>query len=227
MATAKLIVGYRTRPLEAATLEQLKPQFTASKALKAADKIAQGIADKEAQFIEEAANMPYTGTFDSVVLADPKNEKIQRWDYKGREPGSGKQPICLAVASWILKQYPDAFSWDTHEKKKPQVVFVGFNPRLFLKMLGTECSLPEHGKPLPPTMWYSNSDHRDIEEAVCPSDFKRLTLQTVLKRRRPAGGEAQQKWDEVMSGWEGPGVDPVKDVWLATELSAQLGFLKE
>lgn len=224
--TAKLIVGYRTRALEKEKLDALKPQFEAAKNLKAQDKIAADIADKEAQFYADAALMPYTATFDCVVIADPSNEKIQRWDYKGREPGSGKQPICLAVANWILKQYPNAFSWDTHEKKKPTVIFLGFNPRLFLKMLGTECSLPENAKPLPPTMWYSNSDHRDIEEAVCPSDFKRLTLHTVLKRRRPSG-EAQKQWDEIMADWQGPGNDPVKDVWLATELAAQLGFIKE
>lgn len=226
MAT-KLIVGFRTRAVEQERLGTLVPDFSAPKSYVDPEKIEKYVAEKKAQFVAEAADMPYLGTFETVAIADPANKRFQTWQYKGREPGSGKQPICLAVGAWLVKHFPTAWSWEQGPKSKPEVVFVGFGMRHFLKMLGTECSLPEYARPLPLSMWYGNSDHRDIGDAICPPDYKLLTFKTAVHRRRPADKESAAKWDSVVGSWSGPHADPSADVWLATELAAQLGFFRE
>ena len=109
----------------------------------------------------------------------------------------------------------------------PEVIFIGFRTKLFIKMLGIECSLPANqpqvdGKPdpqrlnvLPLAMWYGNNDHRDLENAAKSSDFA-LDWNQVLQLR---GIENE--------GWEGPGTDTKAELSIATELAAQLGMLMD
>lgn len=220
--TANLIVGYRTRKIEPEVLQSIMPQITPNKGYTDPVKIARDIDDKKEAFERECHAWPYTGTFDCVVIADPQNERIQTWDYAGRGPGGTKPPICLAVASWILKAYPNAWAEDTHGA--PVARFIGFNTRTFLKMLGIECSLPAHNRPLPPRMWI-NSDHRDIEELILPKEFAKVTLLSALRRRRPTDGAAAKRWDSLLETWQEPHVDPASDVWLTTELASQIAYL--
>jgi len=221
--TAKIFVGFRTRPVE--DFKEFMPKFSASRVLTDPKKIEADIQAKAEMFVSTCKDAPYTGTFDEVFLVDRRKKKVLQWLYPPKD--SDKPRICVSVRNYLLKAYPTAWDWDTHGKR-PEVVFLGFNPRLFLKMLGLECSLPGVGKPLPPKLWYSNSDHRDIEEAVLPKDFEKvLTLDTVIKRRRPLDPEAAKKWDEHVKDWPGPGQVPRKDVEIAIELAAQLGFLSE
>ena len=223
--TAKLIVGFRTRPIEEDRLKAIMPEIQANKGYTDKDKIKKDIDDRTAAFLASCKDWAYTGTFDSVVIADPKHERVNQWNYAGREPGGKKPPICLSVASWILKEYPTAWTPGTKADEWPE--FLGFDMRQFLKMLGAECSLPEHARPLPHRMWIANSDHRDIGELILPKDFEKVTLLSALKRRRPQEAEAAKKWDEKLSGWTEPHQDPVTDVWLTTELANQLGYLAD
>lgn len=222
--TVKLIVGYRTRAVPG--LQDLMPQFEPARNLKDPIKIEAYLQEKKEAFLVEAKDQPYTGTFDEVFISDPESERVGQWRSEGRKPWGDKPPICLAVRKWLLQQYGKA--WEDDLKGRPResgVLFVGFNPRLFLKILGVECSLPEYDEPLPPAMWYGNPDHRDIMEAIWPHDFKHLTLDLVLKRRRAASyGDV---WDQALKGWTGPGVNPEQDVWLATVFCHQLGFLQQ
>jgi hypothetical protein len=223
--TVKLIVGYRTRLVDGAA----PPEFTCSdRRLKDEKKIQDNI-DKQAEaWDEEAKNQPYTGTFDEVFIVDPSNEAHQSWKYKGREPGSGKSPICASVASWILANHETAFSDDLTNHKQPEVIFVGFGMRRFLKILGLECSLPRGDRSrVPVSMWFGNSDHRDVENAVKPSDFKFLDWATVIAARRPADDEEAGKYDEVTADWAGPGHSPAGDVLVALEFCGQLGLLAD
>ena len=223
--THKIFIGYRTRVVD--TLAAMLPEFQANKGFTDPKKIANDIADKKETFTQIAKDMPYTGIFDEVFLIDPKNEKRLQYVHAEKKEGKEeKSPVPLRVRNYLLKAYPNAWTQDTHEVKIPEVVFVGFNPRLFLKILGLECSLPYIGKPLPPKLWYSNSDHRDIEEAVVPTGFKFLDLTIALKRRRPLQTESAKAWDQLLNGWTMPGILPEKDAQLALELSAQLGFIE-
>jgi hypothetical protein len=93
-------------------------------------------------------------------------------------------------------------------------IFLGFDPRTFLKMLGLECSTA--GAPLPPSVWYATTLHRDVAEALMPAEFKHVPLAWVLKRRGIA-----------VPGWERPGVDPELDARVVVNAADQLGFLTE
>jgi hypothetical protein len=220
MTTAKIFIGYRTRPVEGA--EAMLPAVEADKRLTDPKKVADDLESKRARLLAELKDQPYTGTFDSVFIMDPKHEKVLQFDH-----GSGKTPVSVRVRNFFMNNYPDAWSDDTHgERRVPEAVIVGFDPRRFLKMLGLECSLPAIGKPLPLRLWYDNADHRDIEAAVKPSDFRKLDLVTAVKARRPADQAAAEKWDAKLKDWPGPHVDPETDVWLAVELATQLGILR-
>lgn len=226
--TTKLIVGYRTRLVNEDAISSIMPEIKAPAHYKDEEKIKAYIEEAKGRFLAEAKDYPYMATFDEVYFFDATNMRPKFWTYKGREPGSKKAPICLAVRNWLLTTFPEAWGWDMMDNRKPpSVIFIGFNPRGFLKMLGLECSLPLHKKPLPPKLWYSNSDHRDIEEAVCPKDYKQLSLKIALQARRPLDPQAAALWDENLKDWPGPGADPQKDAVLATELASQLGFLQE
>ncbi len=229
--TKKIIVGYRTRIIEPAEVFQaLMPKIEANKSIGKDNeaKRAEDIKQRTAAFMEEAKNMPYIGTFDEVTLIAPALEKAITWNYKGREPGAEKQSISAAIGGWLAKHFPDAWPNDTHEVRKPEAVFIGFNPRLFVKMLGIECSLPTNAIPLPVKLWYSNADYRDIKGAILPDECKQLSLQSVLAhRRRPLDPTAAKKWDATMKTWTEPGIDTKADAWLVTELASQLGFLED
>lgn len=210
--TAKLIVGFSTRL--ATDHKDYVPTFEPDKRLTDPVKIAANIEEKKAAFLANAKDMPYFGTFSSVFISDPANERIGQWNY--RSPGGTKVPICQAVRSWVLAKY--TWPWDTHPdyKMETPVVFMGFNTRLFLKLLGIECSLPGNNCPLPPSMWYGNTDHRDIEEAIIPKEFKDVTLKTALLFRGIVPKES----------WVRPHEDPEEDVRITVELCSQLGFFR-
>jgi len=218
----KLIIAYRTRPAE---VEVPMPTFKAPSQYKAQDKIDAYIADKEAAFLASLKDKPYTGTFDEVKIFDTGHEEMVT--YKYRAPDSDKPPVCLAIRDWLLKRYPKAWPNSTNFKGLPEAVFIGFNPRLFVKMLGIECSLPENQpmkegerdpsktNALPLSMWYGQSDYRDIEEAAKPKEFD-LSWEIVLGARGLS-----------FPGWAGPGTDPETDLKIAIELASQLGMLTE
>lgn len=220
-----LFVAYRMRRVEEDRLARLKPSFQASRVLKDPAKIAASVQEKEAQFNQQAAFMPYTGTFDEVCICDARTRRTLRWTY--REPGGKKPPISVAVSQWLAKYFAGAWTSDVWARREePKVVFVGFNPRLFLKVLGLECSLPGPHQPAPLSLWYGNSDHRDILEAVCPADYKLLDPLAVIHLRRPPGdSDDALKWDRQVGGWTGPGNDLYADLWLAAEMATQLGFI--
>lgn len=222
MTVAKIMIGYRTRLVPGA--EKNLPDFKYPSNYKDAGKIAEYKKEAATAFLEDAKNMPYTGTFDEVYLADDKNNKAMMWSSSVDET---KPPVSVRVRNYLLKYYPDVWNNDgLLQKGGPKAIIIGFNPRTFLKMLGLECSLPAINKPCPLGLWYSNIDHRDIEEAIMPKDFKGLTLAYVLKHRRPVDLEDAKHWDELLTDWPGPGTFPEKDALIATELATQLGFVE-
>lgn len=227
---AKLIIAFKTQlvPDMLPAVDDLSPPAN-YKTAEAIDKWKRETTDRIAV---ECSEQPYTATFAEVQIADLVNERKGKWIYRAPDNKEGKQTAALAIRAWLLKEFPNAWPHTTHPNRRvPEAIFVGFNPRLFLKILGTECSLPQNqpkdanGKPdpkklnvLPLSMWYPNTDHRDIEEAVKPKDYKFLTWQTVLRAR----GLLPEFQD-----WKGPGIDVTMDLKLATRLAAQMGMLNE
>jgi hypothetical protein len=218
--SAKIIVGYKTQPVS--NIEELMPDFKAPANFRDQEKITQDVNAKKQAFLKTGKDAPYTGTFAEVFLLDNRPRKLLQF-----LPVDGKPSIAVRVRNYLLKTYPDGWSDREYDPRNPPFRLIGFGTRRFLKMLGLELSLPSVARPLPLRMWYSNSEHRDIGEAVLPHDFdKTLTLETVLKRRRPSEPAAAAKWDKSMNGWPGPHHVPEKDVWLAVELAAQIGLLE-
>lgn len=221
----KIFIGYTTKLVP----DMPEPTFTAPGNYKDEAKIKANIEDQQTKYREMAALQPYTGALDTVAIVDPVNEKTGFWR---DQPDGDKGPLCVRVASWLTKTYPDAWEHTTNPRgKRPKAIFIGFNPRLFLKMLGLECSLPENQPQsegrrdtrtavyAPLGLWFANGDHRDIQEAVMPREFS-LSWDIVLKRRQLVEFAAKHKWD-------GPGKDADADSKMAAVLAGQLGMLSE
>lgn len=208
-ATPKILVGYTTRP---GLDEPYSPTFTPPANYKDLAKIAEWQQQRQAEWPAEATYYPYVSTFNEVFMAviGPGLRDVGKWSYRPKD--SGKQPICLAMKIWLMKFFGEA--WTTGSGARP--IFIGFDPRSFLKMWGLECSMPGNNSPLPLSVWYGTSLHRDIGDALLPSEYKHIPLTQVLKWR---GIEAPN--------WKGPGADPELDVRVATQAAEQLGFLAE
>ena len=232
----KVFIGYSTRVVP--DVERLMPEFESRAGTKDEDKKKVQITEKQEAWKRDAKNMPYTGTFDKVHIAiqpDPHEEdpelkrgKVVTYDSASRYPFGTRTAVSRMVGSLLLRYFPTAWSDDIVSKSIPKAVFIGFNPRRFLKMLGIECSLPTIRKTLPAGLWYGNSDHRDIGEAVIPRDFPLLGWSTMLRRRREGLNEEDTaKYDAVIKDWTGPGNDPEQDVKIAIVFAVQLNFVRD
>lgn len=208
-AIPKIVLGYRTRAVELA--EPFVPEFSPPANYKDRAKIDEWLDQRKAEWAETSLTYPYLSTFDEVFIAviAPGIREVGKWSY--RAPDSGKQPVCLALKTFLTKFFGSA--WDGGGTKP---VFLGFDPRTFLKIWGLECSMPANASPLPPAVWYGTTNHRDVAEALLPAEFKSVPLAWVLKHR---GIE--------VPGWQRPGLDPELDARVVVVAAEQLGFLTE
>lgn len=185
--------------------------------------------DKE-KFQAKAAVTPYLATFDQVYLFAPYGKSAAGDIFSSKSPEVADVQMCRNVRDWLLTRYPTAWADELFvPRAAPKAVFVGFNPRLFLKILGLECSLPGNNCPLPISMWYDNTDHRDLEEAVAPSKECGLIAGDwpLLARARGMGlkGSDLEKYNQAVKDWKGPGYDVLKDMCIAITWAKELGFL--
>lgn len=218
---ARIVIGYKTRLVEGA--DKNLPEFKPPANYKDTGKIAEHLANQRSEFLAVAKDMPYTGTLDEVMLVDPRQEKSVLWKYP--TPEDNKPPVAIRVKNYLLKHYPEAWSNDV-TRKPTKVVFVGFDIKTFLKILGIECAVPPIAKPCPLNLWYGNSDHRDVTEAVMPKDnCKGMSLPYVLKFWRPNEAEAAKVWDGLLDQWPGPGASATKDAAIACEISRMIGLI--
>lgn len=167
----------------------------------------------------------YTCTFDEVFLAIPTMEKARLFKSEGHKEGYS---VSATVSGFLLKLFPQAWPDALFTPRgDPEAIFMGFDPRFFLKLLGLECSMPMHGCALPVSMWYGNSDHRDIGEAVMPkTETKQLDWPLVLAARGLGmAADDKARYDAMIKNWQGPGVHPQQDVDIVIAMATQLGFL--
>lgn len=230
--TVKIFIGYKTRLVPGA--DKNVPEFKPPPTVKDAAKAAAFAEESKAAFLAEARNMPYTGTFEEVFLVDPQGvdekrpevPRIKTLQYLHR-PDDGKLPVAVRVRNYLRKHYPRAWSHDAGRVRPAEVVLVGFEVRTFAKILGLECSMPDVAQPCPVGLWYPHPTFVDIGEAVCPREYRGLTLPFVLKQRRPSDPERGRVWDAMTKDWPGPGETPERDVKIALELANQLGMLSQ
>lgn len=196
--TSLVIVAYRGIVLpEAATM------FEEARAPKnyGAAAAAEYVAKAQAEQLADSATLPYVGQLTEVLLIDPIKKRLGRFPApspkrvvtrkkKLQTDGSllgdeddapAPRPIALQAADWIMEGYSDAFSTDIFEYSPTKVSFIGYDPRRFIKMLGTECALL--GKPMPPSFWITNTEHRDVIELLMPKqECKNMRLVSVLNK---------------------------------------------
>lgn len=222
----KIFIGYELRTVP--NVEELMPEFSGRTGTNDPEKIAEQIRVAKENWKLEAQCTPYTGTLAKVSIIIPSKEKAVIYDSTGRLPFKGpKTSVALATKQFIIKLFQGAWGNDiAGSHGSPKAVFVGFRPKLFLKILGIELTLPVTASPAPTEMWYGNTDHRDIEEAVKPKDFKFIDWPMVIKARRAGlSGEDAEKFDALFAGWEGPNQSAEKDASIAVLLAGQLGWL--
>jgi len=229
--TKLIFVGYTTRRYEGPQAAAMIPRFEPHGSCKSEEARAKSVAEKTEDFLRKACDIPYVGTFASVALYDPalRANGSQVPPILFRAEGAGEPSVAARVRVWLLDRCPGAWSDSLHgQRGAPAAAIVGFNPSLFLKMLGLECSLPDAGcPPLPVSLWYNNTDHRDLEGAVLPPHCSLLDWSVALARRRPLDSEHEGfKFDAMTKGWDGPGRDARRDVLVGVYLATQLGFLE-
>jgi hypothetical protein len=209
-----LLVAFQTTRAKGA--DKLIPEFMAPSNYKDSAKISAYIKQKEADYLERAADQPYTGYLSAIRIFDSESRSVGTWTANPSQPS-----VAVSARTWLLKHYPAAWSNSLVGARASDVIFVGFNIRQFLKMLGIECSLPlnqpedqDKVHTLPLDAWY-DSKSCDLEAAVMPSGFD-LSWGIVLAAR----GLAKQ-----YRNWPGPGSDLEEDFLLTVELATQLGIL--
>lgn len=242
IVTSKLIVGYTCRMLPQDLIADLVPPIKGDSRLKdpakcktpeekeeAEKAIAEDLAKRKAAFEAESKYIPYLGTFNRVVIYDLKNKRTGRWNAAECKPFGSKAPMSERIVAWLLKSYPKAWGSTIDDgNKQPEVRFLGFDMRDFLKLLGVEATMPNSENVPPPRLWYANSDHREIYDAVAPDKAgKLLDFRKVVALRAPTVTADRKLWDEKFNKWTAPHADADLDAWLCMELAAQLGFLQE
>lgn len=239
----KIVVGYRLAAKETlgCPLAELQPNFTAPRNYgeKAA---AEYVEKQQAAWSARSSQLLYTGDLDHVVILDEVGEQLQRLEFqRGAVPtvqgkpqtasGAG-WPLALQIRHFLLAAHPQAWSDNifTSRPGGPETVFVGFEIKAFLKVLGIECAL--EGVPLPLSMWYSNSDHRDIQAAIVPSEWasEGVGLRTALKLFEDSGAfqgafqdETGKPLYEIPKNYA-PCQDARRDAFLALSLAKALGM---
>lgn len=228
----RLVVAYSTRAVPQDKLLALAPQFHAARNIKDTDKIRADLEAKQAAFEAEAADQPYTGTFDVVVLRDPVTKNTGQWASRDRQPFGDGTRVAVCAADWLLREFPNAWPRSSRDTSRPGVVFYGFDLRLFFKILGLENSYPGvRPTPLPLSMWYANSaDHRDVLAAAMPPDYKTGTPGTMAAARvlfSAAAEPDRQVFARTVASWEGPHVNPEVDALMTVELATQMGLFQD
>lgn len=236
----KIYVGYTLTAKASVDVEEDMPVFTVSKTFKEETAKAK-IAEKESEWRANHGTYLYTGEFAAVHIIDPQVGKIaifRRGEWadlpmfqKHRKSEQAPWSVALQVRHYLVTTHGRAWSDNLFERRPdgPEAVFIGFNVKRFLKFLGLECALA--GSPLPLTMWYGNSDHRDMESAIVPTVTPAepsgvTTLDVALRYFEDAGAFLAEDGSSVVSLPESYVLhaDAELDAVVAFNLAVRLGM---
>lgn len=194
-----VLLSYSTRLLDGVTFDD--SELTPPGNYKTPEAIQKWKDAKKDEFLASAATQPYTATLTEVRIALPVAGKIHKF-VESSDPG--KQSAAEKAAAVL----------EAEMTAGEGIMIYGFNVRDFLKIMGTECSLPGR-TPAYPDLWIANGDHRDIAELVKPKEYS-LSWPMVLKARN---------LDGKFGDWTRPHVNADQDLVLITELAVQLGLI--
>lgn len=159
-------VGYETKKLP----DLIEPKFEPRKGTTKPETIARQIEEKRQLFHERAASSPYTSFLSRIVAleyrADTKEiEPLLDTSQKPKGRGDVKTPPAVRFAS-LLSQWDYGVSRTLLRQVRNPVLFIGFDPKVFLKLLGTECAMLQ--EPIRCGWWVANSDHMNIQSLLLP-----------------------------------------------------------
>ncbi len=203
-------IGYETRKLP----DLLEPEFLPRKGTIDPAKIATQIAEKRAAFHQQAASSPYT-SFLSKIVAVSVNENGEAVPMFSSDNGKGKakkatMPPAVSFAEHISR-WNAGVTESIQQPMTPPVLFVGFEPKNFLKLWGIECAMLQ--EPIRPGWWVANSSHYNIQSLVLP-DCTGIDFQAACMYL----GQPLRKDFE-------PGLDAAYDAELCYKLVSRLGML--
>ena len=175
---------------------------------------------------------PYTHTFAEVTIGDFAEKGARTWLY--RDPGSGKPPVAMAVASYLLERFPNAWPAAMIPRRlrnvpPPEgvpppgnfdvVMFFGLYLGVFFDVLATDCSIfastteAEDPVQLPCSMWRD----KQYQVNLCADEDD-----AAERMRRSIQAHKLQGFN----GWE-PGQDVKSDFSLVLAMGASLGLFKD
>lgn len=163
-----IIIGYTSEIMPGAEHNLAAPQPPKNYGAEAAERWRQ---DPE-KGGEALANMFHAAGFAKVVgnltriyAADPLRKAVFSSDNSDNDPA-------VAFAMWLLDGYPTAFGSYAGSSERNAVAFYGFDPKPFVRMLGTQCHACGFSVPL--RLWYGNQDCFDPYDMLVSSDFRKF-----------------------------------------------------
>lgn len=224
--THLILVGYACSTRPDAT--KFMPEFSIPGNMSKQDTIEKHLESKKAEWLETLSMTPYHNLLELVCLLDTGSGDILLSTPEGAHTSSrigGKKmpkipdelPMSHQIAYWLTQRY----HWDSNpwrSSRIPEAIFAGFNPRVFLKTLAAQCAeeTGPHGvNPMPAAIWYDNQDHRDVYNAMIPTEFQsRVTFNAACDR---LGIALPDKYETNKN--------PLTDVHIAGQAMMRLGLL--
>lgn len=207
--------------------DQFIPEFSVPSNVTRQETIDKHLATKREEWLRMAPLTPYLGKLDVVCLLDTgkgdiliaDNDNTAQSSHVGRRAPmcDTNLPLSHRVANWLT----DRYHWDANPfraERVPEAIFAGFDPRVFLKLLAAQCGQetePGTVNPMPASIWYDNQDHRDIYNAMIPSEFQSRVSFEVACNRLGLAPPADYA----------PHNNPLIDVSLAAQAAMRLGLL--
>lgn len=239
-----VFVGYRLAGKRGLDLDAVIPEFKPHGLIKDQLKKLADVQAKEEKWRENSEQLLYTGELaevqligvdcDAAAQCDPRASVVRAYFKRGEWCDSPffaehlQKPIwsvALQMRHWLLSMYGRNWlekNWQTMHSTG-EVLFVGFDVKQGIKVLGIDCALT--GNPLPLPLWYSSSDYRDMESAIVPSEWATagVGLRTAL-----TCFEAVGTFDGVRVPADYvPGKRPVLDAEMCLRLGVRLGMVPE
>lgn len=156
------------------------------------------------------------GNLLAVRFVIPSMQKVITYQLSKRMPGSGKMPVSLACRSFLLNTFKGEWTGDLTQPGTDRLVLVGMKGiKLFLKDLAIACAAL--GEPLPIDLWQR-------QHCVAMPEEKKLRELVDACAFNKQGEPDQDKYQNLILGWMGPGSSAERDSAIALATGYRLGL---
>lgn len=146
-----------------------------------------------------AANSKLTGRMREIVAVDPARQAIFVSSARCSDPPS------VQFLQWLETHYAGSFTTELRDRSEPFLTIMGFNPKEFVRVVGTEAIL-HGGLTVPLGFWYMNESLFDPYDMLVESSRRDLfdiySLLSLLGIDLPSTDWAPHKqalWDAVIA----------------------------